>query len=170
MRRGRVVFTMLIITAALVACVAAGSMLWLDLKDLARNRSEIQDLQAEIRQLEHEAEIAASEAEAEVARARQVEAQAEIEEAQADQIRAAGEKSEREASAYVQRSLGDAARRAIDRQGRMLQLYTLQNLIGDPIKILVMGLVAGAAMSVCGLLAYAHLRELRRADSNLQTG
>jgi hypothetical protein len=158
--RGAAITTILI-TITLVACVGVAGTAWNDLNEANERQSEVQRLEREIAELEAEADLAESEAEkalamsaAERARAQQLDAQAEIEAARAEQIRAAGEKVESEANAYVHRELGSAAARAIDRQGRLLSWYVAADALGVG-RLLLFGILLGLAVGIFGLLALA---------------
>lgn len=67
-----------------------------------------------------------------------------IAEAKPDEIRAEGDRAEAEANAAVMRSLGEAATRSIDRQGRLLTLYIASGWLRQA----GLGFLAGVACTV----------------------
>ncbi len=101
---------------------------------------------------------ATTHAEAE-AEARALEAQEAIERARAEQIRAEGEKVRAEASADVERALGESAARAIDRQGRLLTAY----IVAGQGKLFGIGVLVGVALAVVGIAVSVEYGKVKAA-------
>ena len=169
MKPGSALLLTLVIVVSLVACVGLGMPMLENREqqsEVRRLQDALRELQAEVDLAEAEARRAEAESRAEEALAHQLEAYAEIQEAYAEQLRAAGEQTESEADAYVHRKLGEAATRAIDRQGRLLAWHTAKDSLRSSGRLIVLGALGAIATVLLGLLAVALYQERTEAVMN----
>jgi F0F1-type ATP synthase membrane subunit b/b' len=153
---------LLIIFAGVGICAIAGFAGAEQVPGYLNNQERIRSLRAEIEELESEARAAEAEAEKAAAEARRMEALEALERAKAEQIRAEGEREEREANAYVERKMGAAAAAAINRQGRLLTLYTFKSVVGESSRMIFVGFILGLGIVAFGLLAVSYIAAGRR--------
>ena len=101
----------------------------------------------------------ASRAEAE---ARALEAQEAIERARAEQIRAEGDRERARAAAEVERAIGGAAARAVDRQGRLLTAY----IVAGQGKLFGLGLLVGVVLTTVSVAVAIEYRRVRSSNED----
>jgi ABC-type transport system involved in multi-copper enzyme maturation permease subunit len=102
------------------------------------------------------------------AQARALEAQEAIERAKGEQIRARGELERARAAADVERRLGEAAARAIDRQGNLLTAY----VVAGQGKLFGVGILVGVALTAVAIaisIEYYRIKGDTRAQRIIRT-
>jgi len=97
------------------------------------------------------------------AQARALENRRAIEEAKAEQIRAQGDRERARAAADVERELGEAAARAIDRQGQLLTAY----IVATQGRVFGVGLLVGVVLAV---VAVAVAIEWKKVSGKTEKG